>query len=99
MEILFMIIYIFGRILMGTYSVWSVSQCEHNFLLIKVASIGLLIQTVFFVQQMVGILRKRFKEISDRKRLRIKSRWFEPLNSTELEKLGINEKKEVQMCL
>ena len=44
---------------------------------------------------MLGILRKRFKEISDRKRLRIKSRWFEPLNREELEKLGINEKKEV----
>ena len=48
---------------------------------------------------MLGILRKRFKEISDRKRLRIKSRWFEPLNREELEKLGINEKKEVQMAL
>jgi hypothetical protein len=44
---------------------------------------------------MLGILRKRFKEISDRKRLRIKSRWFDPLNREELEKLGINEKKEV----
>jgi len=48
---------------------------------------------------MVGILGKRFKEISDRKRMRIKIRWFEPLNREELDKLGINEKKDVQMAL
>lgn len=48
---------------------------------------------------MLGILRKRFKEISDRKKLHIKSRWFEPLNREELEKLGISEKNEKQMAL
>lgn len=96
MEILFMIIYIFGRIIMGTYTTWSTACCHHNNILIKLAAVGLLIQSVFFIQQMLAILRKRFKEISDRKKLRIKSRWFEPLNREELEKLGISEKSDKQ---
>ena len=39
---------------------------------------------------MVGILKKRFKEISDRKIHRVKARWFDPLNKQELEKLNIS---------
>jgi len=37
-------------------------------------------------------LKKRFKEISDRKVHRIKIRWFEPLNKEELAKLGLTGK-------
>lgn len=99
MEVLFMIIYIFGRIIMGTYTSWSTACCQHNNLIVKLAALGLLVQSAFFIQQMLGILRKRFKEISDRKKLRIKSRWFEPLNREELDKLGISEKSEKQMAL
>ena len=50
MEILFMIIYIFGRIIMGTYTAWSTSWCHNNHWLIKIAALGLLVQTVFFIQ-------------------------------------------------
>ena len=92
-----MAIYIFGRVIMGTYTAWSATWCQHNVLLIKLAALGLLIQTLFFIKQMFSILRKRFKEMSDRKRFRIRSRWFDPLTRHELEKLGITEKKEVQM--
>ena len=99
MEILFMIIYIFGRVIMGTYTAWSTANCHHNFMLCKIAAFGLLLQTVHFSQQMLGILRKRFKEISDRKRYHIKIRWLEPLNSVELEKLGISEKPEREIAL
>jgi len=42
---------------------------------------------------MFGILKKRFKEISDRKIMRVKSRWFDPLTKEELEKLQINQKE------
>lgn len=94
MEILFMIIYIFGRLIMGAYTSWSTTFCEHNAVVIKLAAVGLLVQSILFIQQMLGILRKRFKEISDRKKLRIKIRWLQPLNREELEKLGINEKNE-----
>lgn len=48
---------------------------------------------------MLGILRKRFREISDRKKMHIKIRWFEPLNREELDKLGVNEKNEKAMAI
>lgn len=50
MEILFMIIYIFGRVVMGTYTAWSTACCQHNFLVVKLAAIGLLVQTVHFIR-------------------------------------------------
>ena len=50
MEILFMIIYIFGRIIMGTYTAWSTAFCHHNHFVIKLSAVGLLVQTVFFIQ-------------------------------------------------
>ena len=43
---------------------------------------------------MIGILKKRFKEISHRGKVGIKARWFEPLNYKEMEKLGIDAKNE-----
>ena len=43
MEILSMIIYIFGRIIMGTYTAWSTSFCHNNHWLIKIAAMGLLV--------------------------------------------------------
>lgn len=94
MEILFMIIYTFGRIIMGTYTAWSACSCHSNYLIIKIAAIGLLLQSMHFSQQMLGILRKRFKEISLRKKMRIKIRWFEPLNREELDKLGVTGKSD-----
>jgi len=45
---------------------------------------------------MVGILQKRCKEISDRNRLNIQIKWFEPLTRQELDKLGIKEKKDTK---
>lgn len=43
---------------------------------------------------MINILKKRFKEIADRKVHRIKMHWFQPLSKEELEKLGLNRKRD-----
>lgn len=48
---------------------------------------------------MVSILQKRFKEIGDRKRLKIKAYWFKPLNQEQLEKLGIKGGKEEKFAI
>lgn len=48
---------------------------------------------------MVGILKKRVKEILDRKSHKVKSRWFEPLSREELNKLNLSEKKEKNISL
>ena len=60
----------------------------------KITAVFLLVQTMHFVRQMVGILIKRFNEISNRKKKGIKMRWFEPLNKEELDVLGIKPQKE-----
>jgi len=42
---------------------------------------------------MISMLSKRFKEMAKRKLHGVKARWFEPLNKVELEKLGLDGKK------
>lgn len=44
-------------------------------------------------------MKKRFKEISDRKIHRIKMRWFTPLNDAELEKLSLKKGTKENMGL
>jgi len=99
MEITFMSLYMYGRILLGAGVVWNTCLCQHNHFMVRFCSAALMVQSVFFVGQMISILKKRFKEISMRKEQRIKIRWFEPLNSQELEKLGIDAKKAQKMDL
>jgi hypothetical protein len=41
------------------------------------------------MQQMTGILSKRYQEIALRSRLGVKANWFKPLNDEDLGKLGI----------
>lgn len=48
---------------------------------------------------MVSILKKRFREISDRKRLNIKAQWLIPLTKEELDKLGYNDKEGQQLAI
>ena len=48
---------------------------------------------------MVSILKKRFNEISLRKAMKIKSRWFEPLTNEEISKLGWDTKKDSHVGL
>ena len=63
MEISFLMLYIFGRILNGTSLVWLTCTCKDNAYIVKASSIGLLIQSYIFVPQMIGILKKRYNEI------------------------------------
>ena len=91
MEITFMLLYIYGRIFLGLQVVWITCMCKDNAYIVRFCSFGLLCQSVFFVFQMVSILKKRYREIAARKAHRIKIRWFEPLNKEELALLGLNK--------
>uniref|UniRef100_A0A7S3CUH1 TLC domain-containing protein n=1 Tax=Strombidium rassoulzadegani TaxID=1082188 RepID=A0A7S3CUH1_9SPIT len=94
MEICFILLYIFGRMIIGPFSVYNTCICKQNPLATKLASVALTLQSVFFIFQMLSILRKRFKEISMRKARRVKSRWFDPLTKEELLKVGITKVEE-----
>ena len=80
MEITFMCLYMYGRILLGSGVVWNTCLCQNNHFIVKFCSAAIMAQSVFFVGQMMSILKKRFKEISMRKEHRVKIRWFDPLN-------------------
>ena len=93
-EILFLIIYIFGRVLLGMRLTMNTCLCQHNAFIVKLCSAGILIQSFQFVSSMYGILKKRHKEILHRKIMHVKMKWFTPLRLEDLEKLGLDIKKE-----
>ena len=94
MEISFILLYIYGRILLGLSVVYGCVTCPKVLVIIKVCSAGLLFQSIHFIFKMVGILKRRFAEISLRKRHRVKSRWFDPLTPEEMAKIGLKGTKE-----
>ena len=94
MELTFLILYMFGRIIMGGYQVWTVCHCESANLAIKFGGSAVLIQSIYFCFTMWKIMKNRFREISNRKLNQVKIRWFTPLNKMELEKLGIKASKD-----
>ena len=93
-EIAFMVLYMYGRIIIGGTTVWSIFSCQHSPMIPKVVIVGMTAQSFWFIFTMVSILKNRLKEQMNRKKCQIKLRWFEPLNKQELEKLGITGKKE-----
>jgi len=67
MEISFAIGYIFGRIIVGTGLLYTVYMCPHNHPCLKHGFMGLYLQSIYFTVKMIGILKKRFREIHNRK--------------------------------
>lgn len=49
MEILFLIFYIFGRLMLGTSLVFSNCLCDQNMIIIKFCSLALWVQSIFFI--------------------------------------------------
>jgi hypothetical protein len=86
-EISFIVLYVFARTVFCTPIVYQTVGCQSNHIFLKVSCLGLFLQSVFFVFQMVGILRKRTQEIMKRKQLGIKFSWLEPLPAAMEEKL------------
>jgi len=43
MEIIFMVLYIYGRLILGPYIVWTTLSCSQNHFIVRLASLGLLL--------------------------------------------------------
>merc|ERR1711934_1344922 len=84
MEISFMLLYIWGRFILGSSVVYNTVSCTENNWIVRLASAALMVQSLYFIKQMYGILKKRFQEINDRKRLRIQAYWLKPLTEEKL---------------
>ena len=66
-EIWFIVMYTYGRILIGISLAWDICACESVNDAVKFATIIMMIQSVYFVKKMALILMKRLKEILNRK--------------------------------
>ena len=93
MEGIFLIAYVFARLISGPYVTYSALACPHNHIVTKLGCIGLFLQSLYFIKPMITILIKRAREVHHRKILRIKVKWFTPLTDAEMEKLGISKNK------
>ena len=68
-EIWFIMLYTFGRIIVGVYQVHQVCTCGSALFLVKFAAVALLVQSVYFTLTMVRMLKNRFNEIANRKQM------------------------------
>ena len=87
----FAVLFAFGRIVFGLKAVYKNVSCEHNHLIVKLSSCGLILHSIYFIVTIIGILRKKLHFRRQRKILKIELRWFQPLTSKEMEKLGMDQ--------
>ncbi len=53
-------------------------------------------QSVYYMPQMISILRQRANEYAERKRKGIKMYWFKPLTPEQIDKIDAYNKKKKQ---
>lgn len=80
-------LFIYGRIILGTSVVIRTVTCSENNYLVRLASLGLAFQSYFYINRMIKILRQRTKEYSERKKKGIKLRWLTNLTKQEMSQL------------
>jgi len=83
-EVSYFMLYFYGRVLVGTSVIMKTVMCEENNYLIKILCVGLALQSYHFIYGMVGILKQRIIESSERKRKGIKLRWTIPMTLEEI---------------
>ena len=91
-ELSFLILYIYGRMYIGSRVCYHSFACSSNNNIFNVMGGALMLQSVYFVTKMVPILRRRYDEILLRKRLGIKNMWFQPLSKADTEKMMLDNK-------
>lgn len=96
LEILFIVFYILGRMVVATPTLYYIDTCSSVNIILKVCLSMLWVQSFYFIcSSMVGMLIKRFKEIDNRTLLNVPMKGlFTPLTKDELKQLGINSSEE-----
>ena len=75
----YMILYIFGRTFLGLPVLYRTWMCDTNHIIVKLMGTGLVMQSVFFMRQMVSILKARANEKGERKSKNVRMKWLTPL--------------------
>jgi hypothetical protein len=68
-------------------------MCDANHFFVKMMGSGLIAQSLYFMVQMVSILRSRAIEYAERKSKQVKMKWMTPLTNEEISKIDSYNKK------
>jgi len=79
LELTYVMLYVYGRVILGTSVVIKTSTCQENNYIVRLISIGIALQSYFYISRMFINLRNRALEYSERKEKGVKLRWLEPL--------------------
>lgn len=83
-ELSYMVLYMFGRLVLGTPVLIRTWVCDANHIMVKFMGTGLFAQSFYFITKMVSILKSRSREYAERKRKNIKMKWFTSLTKEEI---------------
>ena len=84
-ELSYILLYIYGRIILGIpVTINKLLNCDANPIIQKFFGTGLIVQSIYFIYQMIFILRARSAEYSERKRKGIKMQWFSALTQEQI---------------
>jgi len=97
-ELAFIMMYIYGRILLGTPAVIKISMCSQNNFLIKLASVALIFQSYYYMYLMFIILKSRANGYLNKKRFSVVMHWFTALIRKQIELLGLNKQNKINTC-
>jgi len=75
-EYLYIVLYIFGRCLIGSPVIYKVVSCTSSNFLVRAVAGVLALQSYYFVFKMIRLLRHRFRSYALRKSHGIKLHWF-----------------------
>jgi hypothetical protein len=78
------VLYIYGRVLIGTSVVIKTVGCELTNVIVRGISVCLALQSYYYITKMVGLLRSRVVEHSERKQKGIKMQWKVALRADEV---------------
>mmetsp|Transcript_9578 Transcript_9578/g.7274 ORF Transcript_9578/g.7274 Transcript_9578/m.7274 type:complete len:118 (+) Transcript_9578:463-816(+) len=93
LEILYIGLYFYGRVVLGTGIVYRTVTCAANDVMIKFICIGITLQSYYYISIMFQIIRSRFAEFQERKQKGISMGWFVPLDQKQIARMDCYKKE------
>ena len=66
-ELLYILLYMFGRVFLGFPVLYRTWVCESNHIIVKLMGTSLIAQSLYFIRKMISMLKSRAKEYAERK--------------------------------
>ena len=78
-----------GRGVFGFPNLYNTLNCQDVSIYIKILAVGFVVQSLYYIHQMIYIFISRRKEYLERKRKGVHMRWFQALTSEEIGKIDL----------